>query len=186
VRVVDDRQLFDASRYRLAAMRGYSHCARINSFIGVDWRSNRPFLNKESAQPPRALRRLLYIGGATPFTPPTMKPAARASSASRSAGGARASRSSDGSLARDPRGNESRADQRLSFPGRLAKPSPSPATAFEIQPTPPTASDRHSEIGRATKRTTRANLPNKPLLMSSATRPNKPTADRTRSRGSAN
>ena len=91
-----------------------------------------------------------------------MKPAARASSASRSAGGARASRSSDGSLARDPRGNESRADQRLSFPGRLAKPSPSPATAFEIQPTPRTASDRHSEIGRATKRTTRANLPNTP------------------------
>src|ERR1700722_5969476 len=45
-----------------------------------------------------------------------MKPAARASSASRSAGGTRASRSSDGSLARDPRGNESRADQRLSSP----------------------------------------------------------------------
>ena len=48
------------------------------------------------------------------------------------------------------------------FPGRLATPPPSPATAFEIQPTPRTASDRHSEIGRATKRTTRANLPNTP------------------------
>ena len=39
---------------------------------------------------------------------------------------------------------------------------PSPATAFEIQPTPRTASDRHFEIGRATKRTTRANLQNTP------------------------
>jgi hypothetical protein len=34
----------------------------------------------------------------------------------------RASRSSDGSLARDPRGNESRADQRLSFPRLTARP----------------------------------------------------------------
>ena len=35
----------------------------------------------------------------------------------------RASRSSDGSLARDPRGNESRADQRLSFPRPTARPA---------------------------------------------------------------
>jgi integrase len=71
------------------------------------------------------------------------------------------------------------------FPGRRPG-RPLSGTAFEIQPTPRTASDRHSEIGRATKRTTRANLPNTPLLMSSATRPNKPTVYRTRSRGSAN
>jgi len=71
-------------------------------------------------------------------------------------------------LLANPRGNESRADQRLSFPRPTAG-RPLSGTAFEVQPTPRTASDRHSEIGRATKRTTRANLPNRPLLMSSAT-----------------
>jgi hypothetical protein len=74
-------------------MRGYSRCAKINSPLGVDCRSNHPFLNEESAQPAQAPWRLVYIDGTTPFAATTTKHAARAPSALGSVGmksGARA------------------------------------------------------------------------------------------------
>ena len=53
------------------------------------------------------------------------------------------------------------------------------------RPTRRTASEARSATGRATKRIFRASLPNMRLRTSSATRPNRPTADQTHWRGGA-
>jgi hypothetical protein len=72
------------------------------------------------------------------------------------------------------------------FPGRLATPPPSPATAFEIQPTPRTASDSSFRDWAGNETHYPRDLAEHALLMSSAIKPNKPTVDRTRSRSGAN
>src|ERR1700722_19381019 len=167
-------------------MRGYSRCAEINSFIGVDWPANRPFLKRgERPTPASAATVALHRRGDSVHA------------GDDEARGESLVRVTLGEAAREHRVpltdrslailEEMKAGRTSDYLPRRAR-CVSAKSGHGVRNTAYTAHGFRSSFRDWASNETHypRELAEHALLMSSATRPNKPTVDRTRSRGSAN